>query len=137
MAKKILDEMNKEELLEEVARRNKAGSSLRVDGNTTKPDILDALKTEDAAKEKEKSNPLPEGDKSGLPAGSSTAELAAQAPTADKFKNAKRFIQRSSGEAFALVVHDPDTYGRTHTLMNQAHTWQGTEGEFIMEFEKK
>lgn len=41
------------------------------------------------------------------------------------------------GEEFALCIHEPNTYGRTHTLRNTQHQWEGTKKEFRQAFEKK
>lgn len=40
------------------------------------------------------------------------------------------------GEEFALCIHDPNSYGRTHSLKNSLHFWEGTEGQFQLQFEK-
>ncbi len=40
------------------------------------------------------------------------------------------------GEVFALAVHEPDTYDRTHTLKNKEHFWQGNKAQFRVAFEK-
>lgn len=42
-----------------------------------------------------------------------------------------------AGEVFALCIHPADTYGRTHSLKNSLHAWQGTKDEFKKTFEKK
>jgi len=41
------------------------------------------------------------------------------------------------GEDFALCIHAPDTYERTHSLKNSLHFWQGKAEEFRKTFEKK
>lgn len=51
-----------------------------------------------------------------------------------------RYVMREGnhiGEEFALAVHEPDSYERTHTLKNKEHFWQGTEKQFRIAFEKK
>lgn len=40
-------------------------------------------------------------------------------------------------EEFALCIHEPDTYGKTHSAKNSLHFWQGNEAEFDSMFKKK
>ncbi len=40
-------------------------------------------------------------------------------------------------EPYALCVHEVDGYGRTHSLKNSLHTWQGTEEQFNAAFKRK
>lgn len=40
------------------------------------------------------------------------------------------------GMPYALCVHEPDNYFRTHSLRNSAYFWQGTESEFRQKFSK-
>jgi len=41
-----------------------------------------------------------------------------------------------AGEDFALCIHEPDTYGKTHSAKNSLNFWQGNEKEFKSAFEK-
>lgn len=52
-------------------------------------------------------------------------------PVPDKKDPKKTTLPKvANGEHFAVCRHEPDTYGKTVTCMNQIHTWQGTEAEF-------
>jgi len=55
--------------------------------------------------------------------------------TDDKFVHGT-FIHRKMQKPFALYKHAPDGYERTHTAKNSVHTWEGTEDEFNLAFEK-
>ena len=46
------------------------------------------------------------------------------------------FKNRETGELFALAVHEPDDYFRTHSLKNTVHFQQCTESEFRLQFDK-
>lgn len=41
------------------------------------------------------------------------------------------------GEVFALCKHNPDVYGRTHSLKNSVHFWEGSESQFQIAFERE
>jgi hypothetical protein len=56
-------------------------------------------------------------------------------PTDDKFVHGT-WIHRKTKQPFALWIHEPDVYDRTHTLKNSVSFWQGTEEQFILTFEK-
>lgn len=58
------------------------------------------------------------------------------APTDDKFTEGT-FIHAGQQEPYALATHEPDAYGRTHSLKNTLHFWQGTKEEFNKFFNKK
>ena len=40
------------------------------------------------------------------------------------------------GEPYALCIHEPNEAGKTHTLKNSRHFWQGTNEEFKAAFER-
>lgn len=63
-------------------------------------------------------------------------KMRAQVSTHDSEGNEKRESTLYPGEAFALCVHEPDTYGRTHSLKNSIHFWEGSLGAFERFFEK-
>lgn len=46
------------------------------------------------------------------------------------------FRDRASGEEYALAIHPPDDYFRTHSLKNTAHFCQMTEEEFRQRFDR-
>lgn len=130
------DSFTKDELLDEVKRRNKEGADIKLDGNSTKADIVAALELHDEANSPENPvNLLPAGDGSSLPGGK--VDLAAQAPTvAEMVANGKKFVDIETKEEFLVVQHAPDLYGRTFTAMNKDKTWQGQETDFRLKFEK-
>lgn len=47
------------------------------------------------------------------------------------------FAERETGEEFALAIHAPDDYFRTHSLKNTVHFIQCTEAEFLLKFREK
>ena len=62
-------------------------------------------------------------------------KLSPVAPTDEKYTDGI-FLKRSDGEKYALCIHEEDNYGRTHSLKNTAHFWQGTKEQFQEHFEK-
>lgn len=46
------------------------------------------------------------------------------------------FKDKETGEVFALAIHEPDDYFRTHSLKNSAHFFQCTESEFRLRFDR-
>ena len=57
-------------------------------------------------------------------------------PPKDEDHSAGVFKRISDGELYALAIHSPDCYNRTHSLKNTAHFWQGNESEFRIQFDK-
>lgn len=59
-------------------------------------------------------------------------------PTDDDFAGGifKKIEGDFSGESFALAIHEQDCYGRTHSLKNTLHFWQGSALEFKTQFDK-
>jgi hypothetical protein len=55
--------------------------------------------------------------------------------TDDKFTHGL-YKDRRTGEAFALYLHNPDGYEKTHSLKNSVHFRQLVESEFFLQFEK-
>ncbi len=53
-----------------------------------------------------------------------------QSPPAAQQKKEIFYENLCDGELYSLAVREPDGYGRTHRLTNEAHTWDGTEREF-------
>lgn len=47
------------------------------------------------------------------------------------------YVQKADKLEYALCVHEPNRYGRTHTLKNSHFVWEGTEEEFNAEFTHK
>lgn len=64
-----------------------------------------------------------------------TAHTSCLPPPADEAFSGS-YKRDSDGLVYALAVHEPDTYGRTHTAKNSAFFWQGTKEEFRQQFEK-
>lgn len=150
----------KEELLAECVARGVDG----VNSHSTKPDIIAALELSDeqkaesgAQEDPEATPPLPVPVESNIPfAGLPAApKVAAQEvpPQDNEFVNGRYKMRthisrvdmdgnerREStihpGETFALCIHPANTYGRTHSLKNSLHYWEGTVGQFESYFEK-
>lgn len=153
------DDFTKEELLAECAFRGIEG----VNSSTLKADIVAALDLNDEQRnesgvtdEPETTAPLPAPGKSNIPHVEIPKVVDKAQPTftdddftggmfvmrhyiarMDSEGNEKRETTLYPGELFALCKHDPDTYGRTHSLKNTVHFWQGSEAQFQATFEKK
>ena len=73
---------------------------------------------------------------SGLPAGTVDEvkpEIAVIAPKDEEFSGL--YADRETGEKFALAIHEPDCYYRTHSLKNTTRFFQCTEAEFRQRFD--
>lgn len=157
------NDFTKEELLAECQSRGIEG----VDSHTLKADIIAALELNDEQNKESKTdepapNTLPPKPvESNIPHIGTpnvdnipTVESGDVAPKNEDFTdgqftmrpyvtriNAEGVERRETtlhpGEPFALCKHEPDTYGRTHSLKNSLHFWQGTEGAFQLYFEKE
>ncbi len=157
------DDFTKEELLAECHARGIEG----VNTSTLKADIVAALELNDEQNAESKTDepapnpPLPAPVKSNIPHIGTPGidnipkvESGANAPKDEDFTDGqfkmRAYVTRINsggdeqkeytlypGELFALCKHDPDTYGRTHSLKNSLHLWQGSEGQFQMYFEKE
>lgn len=154
------NDFTKEELLAECHARNIEG----VNASSLKADIVAALelndeqKSESGAEEDLKTTPpLPAPVKSNIPQVTPIPEvendgysrsLKDEDFTGGTFKMRERIATTNSegvqkwqgtlypGEVMALCVHEPNTYGRTHTLKNNLHQWEGSEMQFQVLFEK-
>lgn len=125
--------LKKDELLEEVAKRNAAGRGLGVDASSTKEDIIASLQIddEDAANHKPAvESSLPSGSRTNVP----NVPLSASMPADGEFKG--RYKNKKDGEEYALVVVEDDPDGKTHKLKNTAHFWEGSEEEFSATFKQ-
>jgi hypothetical protein len=132
------DSNTKEELLNEASSRG-----LDVNSHTSKADIIAALELSDEGPA-QPPEPLPK-----IPLATPIPQVTLQekdiplenggAPKDEEFTDGI-FVKAEgdfSGEDFALCIHPPDTYGKTHSLKNSLHFWQGTKEEFRKTFEKK
>lgn len=154
------DNFTKEELLAECEARGIEG----VTHSSLKADIIAALELGDEQKEgsgakedAETTPPLPAPVTSnipfeGLPAVPKVAahevppqdseftdgiyKMRAYVSRVDSEGNEKREATLHPGESFALCIHPPNTYGRTHSLKNSLHYWEGSIGQFEAYFEK-
>lgn len=135
------NDFTKEELLAECQSRGIEG----VASHTKKDDIIAALELNDEQSDKEPSvtAPLPSPEKSNIP--NVSAKNVPEVPIEDggSFKDEDftdgNYVMRKGdhvGEPFALCKHNPDVYGKTHTLKNNVHFWQGSEEQFRLAFEK-
>lgn len=77
-----------------------------------------------------KASPIPQVEKPPL---AETGFDAGAIPDDEEFTDG---IFEKDGEPFALCIHRADGYGRTHSLKNSIHTWQGTKEEFNAAFTK-
>lgn len=127
--------LKKDELLDEVSKRNAAGRELGVDAGSTKEDIIASLQMDDddAAShvEEEETGDLPEGDRNNLTA----IAVSPSQPKNSEYKG--RYVNKNDGETYALAVVLDDPYDNTHKLKNTAHFWEGTESAFKANFDKK
>lgn len=93
-----------------------------------------AIKSEsEASQEPEKPKPHP-----NLPVvevKETTIKETSNGPRDEDFTRGK-FKDKETGEIFALAVHEPDDYFRTHSLKNSAHFFQCTESEFRLRFDR-
>ncbi len=155
------NDFNKEELLAECTARNIEG----VNGSTRKDDIVAALELNDEQKEESGAKDDPTTDEipptpvksnipfAGIPAAPKVAahevppqdhefvngiyKMRAYVSRIDSEGNEKREATLYPNESFALCIHPPNTYGRTHSLKNSLHYWEGSIGHFELYFEKE
>lgn len=75
---------------------------------------------------------LPQVEEKPLP-----QPLAIEAPGDNEFHRGLYVMREGhhAGEQFALAIHDEDLYGKTHSLKNSLHFWQGTAEEFRTNFD--
>lgn len=124
----------KDELFAEIESREGEGSPnfKGISNDTKKDDLVAALTLDDEHSSAVSPYPahIPKVE-SEIPA----QKEQSNPPTDDKFIHGK-FIHIKLNEPFALAKHDEDGYGRTRSLKNSVHFWQGTEAEFRQTFEK-
>lgn len=150
----------KDALQTEADKRELAVEGTGANGAITKDDLVMALQIDDETQPDEPNQPpapLPELKASlipqvGLPSCPKVADSEVP-PQDDEFVNGtykmRSFISRVDsdgnekrestihpGESFALCIHPANTYGRTHSLKNSLHYWEGTIGQFEAFFEK-
>ena len=127
----------KEDLLTEAEKRG-----LDVPASTLKADVVAALQLSDEpAKDPEPEQPpapLPPLEASSIP----QVEISLEEKAHDQYVTPKDEeytggIYMMGDEPYALCVHEPNGAGKTHTLKNSRHFWQGTLEEFKAAFEKK
>lgn len=153
----------KEELLAECATRGIEG----VDSNTLKADVVAALELSDEQNKESGTEEIRPNDQPPAPMESNiphvgipnvdnipnakdgdippqdadfTGGLFKMRPFVIRFDsegNEKKEGTLHPGEVFALCIHPPNTYGRTHSLKNSLHYWEGSEGQFNQCFEKE
>ncbi len=131
------DSHTKSELLDEVKLRGIAD----VGQASSKADIIAALALNDEGETVMeqpkpplppiKASPIPQVAKSNLP---EVGLDACQMPNDEDFTDG---IFTMDGEDYALCIHRADGAGRTHSLKNSVHSWQGTREEFNAKFERK
>lgn len=131
----------KDELLVEAKSRGIES----VNTSTLKDDIVAALELddEDTKGPEQPSEPLPKLKASPIPqvaAIPEVSDVSTGGTPKDEDYTDGIFVKRKGdwqGEEFALAIHEPDTYGRTHSCKNSLHFWQGNEDEFDAAFKSK
>jgi len=78
---------------------------------------------------------LPVGFHSDIPEAPFTDPTLHNHPTDDRFTDGL-YRDNRDGIIYALCVHEPDAYFRTHTLKNSAYTLDCMEAEFRQNFTK-
>lgn len=129
------DSHTKDELLAECELRGIG----EVSPASLKADIVAALALDDESGLSQPKPPLPPITASPIPQVPKTnlPEVgldACQIPEDGLFVDG---IYTMDGEDYALCIHDADGAGRTHSLKNSVHTWQGTKAEFNDKFTRK
>ncbi len=125
----------KDDLLKLVDDRQTQG----VTPHSNKADLIAALELQDeAAHQSAIAAAMPEGQADlDVPEGE---VIKSNPPANSDFNLKKLYVMKEGnhiGEEFVLCIHEEDTYGRTHSLKNQVHFWQGNEKQFRQCFEKK
>ncbi len=72
----------------------------------------------------------------GIPVGRTTESRIPDEPVYPDSAFSGLYFCEKDGEHYALCIHEPDGYQRTHTAKNTVHFWQGTKTEFRALFEK-
>lgn len=155
------DDHTKEELLAECVARGIEG----VNSSTLKADIVAALELSDEQNQESKTEepaphatpPLVSPEALNIPQVKNIPDVVDASSPSYKDKDftgglfkMRNYVSRVNsegrevrettlypGESFALCQHDPDVYGRTHSLKNSLHFWEGSESQFQMYFEKE
>jgi hypothetical protein len=122
------DNLSRKQALDIANQRNEQGAD--IDLNGTVHELRAALELDDAARVK----PAPP---SLLPVIETpeTVEVIEPAQPLDHEYTHGFFIHRATGEKYALCIHAPNTYEKTHTAKNTARTWQGNDEEFRLAFD--
>lgn len=129
------DQHTKDELLAEAQARGIEG----VNTGSLKGDIVAALEDNDTSPA-QPPKPLPPLVAGKIPQVEDDSENIPRSPEdgpKDEDFTDGIFRNKADGQAYALCIHEPDTYANTHTLKNSRHTWSGTEDQFEKAFSKK
>lgn len=124
--------LNKEELLAEIANRQAKGRLLEADLSGPKATLIEILtKDDEASGNQSVSNKL-----QGIP---EVEALPAPAQAGEKIpeKYSGTYINSVDGEPYGMAVIDDEPHGRTHFAKNTVHFWQGTKEEFNQIFTEK
>ena len=132
----------KDDLLSEIEARKSEGSP-NFDGvslGAKKEELVAAIELDDEH-EASKPSATPEARSAGKAVEipkvtvSDRAEVICPNPPSDEdFTSLATRV--SDGLKYAVSVHPPDTYNKTHTAKNSANFWQGTDAEFRAQFDK-
>lgn len=134
------DKNTKEQLGEEVSARIQEGSPsfTALKSDATKPFIILALLEDDklkAAKTSETAEAKSGGKAVAIPVvkKKELAVVEAHNPPGDHQFTflARRDVDK---QLYAVAVHEPNTYGRTHTAKNSESYWDGTMEQFRTQF---
>ncbi len=101
-------------------------------GSPQPPDFHNEPEQPPAPLPKLKASPIPQVEKT---IAAETGHDSCALPKDEDFTEGV-FVNQKDGNPYALCIHEADGYGRTHSLKNSTHTWQGTEVEFNASFKK-
>jgi len=122
------DNLSRKQALDLANQRNEQGADIDLNGSVH--ELRAALELDDAACVQ----PAPP---SVLPVvqAPDAIEVINPAQPLDHEYTHGLFVHRASGEKYALCIHEPNTYEKTHTAKNTLHTWQGNDEEFRLAFD--
>jgi hypothetical protein len=122
------DNLSRKQALDVANSRNDQGANIDLNGSVH--DLRAALELDDEARVQ----PAPP---SNLPVieQPEIVERSEPAQPLDHEYVHGLFVHRDSGEKYALCIHAPNSYDKTHTAKNTARTWQGTDAEFRLAFD--
>lgn len=122
------DNLTKKEAMQIAAQRNEQGADIDLNGSVH--DLRAALELDDEATRV----PAPPSALPVVEVADNKEALNPAQPLDHEYTHGL-FKKRSDGLVYALCVHAPNSYEKTHTAKNTAFTWQGDDDEFRLEFD--